>query len=228
MREEITMAEDVSASDERDERDGGYTLVELIVAMSIMTGLLAVVFTILITVTQQTADNLGRVRQTEQLRIGLMQIDRQVRSGNVISDPLAETVGDSGVEPGYSLRVYTQADGVFECAQWRVIFTDGVDQGELQYRSWDPAWASTGLVEGWQAVARGIVDQRASNPSAARPFERTASAGSSAAQSVRVSLWVKDSQALDRSNASTISSVLTGRNTVFGYPSDRCANVPSP
>ena len=48
-----------------------------------------------------------------------MQIDRQVRSGNVIADPANEGTALSGVEPYYALRVYTQTDGVFQCVQWR-------------------------------------------------------------------------------------------------------------
>ena len=211
----------------RDRRDSGYSLVEMIVAMSIFTGLLVVVFTVLVQVTRQTSDNMARTRQVEQLRVGLMQIDRQVRSGNVISDPALETVAGSGVEPGYSLRVYTQADGVFQCAQWRVVF-DGSTQGRLEYRSWDPAWQSTGLVEPWRVVARDLVDQRASDPAAAAPFSNQVAGGGSEAQAVRVTLWLKDAKSDARSKAATVSSVLTGRNTVFGYPADECSTIPAP
>jgi len=213
---------------EQAQRDEGFTLVELIVSMSIFTGLLTIVFAVLITVSYQTSDNLARTRQVEQLRIGMMQIDRQVRSGNVISDPIGETVVGSGVDQGYSLRVYTQADGVFECAQWRVIFDEGVDQGRLEYRSWDPAWQSTGLVDDWQVVAHGLVDQASINGTATLPFSNEAAAGDSEAQSIRVTLWVKDRQSDARSKASAVSSVLTGRNTVFGYPADECGSIPAP
>jgi len=213
---------------ERERRDEGFTLVELIVSMSIFAGLLTIVFAILISVSYQTSDNLARSRQVEQLRIGLMQIDRQVRSGNVISDPSLETLAASGVEPGYSLRVYTQADGVFQCAQWRVIFDEGVEQGRLEYRSWDPAWQSTGLVEDWSVVAHGLVDQTSLEAGAELPFSNEGAAGGSEAQSVRVTLWVKDRQSDARSKASAVSSVLTGRNTVFGYPADECGNIPAP
>lgn len=212
---------------ERERRDGGYSLVEMIVAMSIFTGLLLVVFSVLVSITQQTSDNMARTRQVEQLRVGLMQIDRQVRSGNVISDPAGETLAGSGVEPGYSLRVYTQADGVLQCAQWRVVF-DGAEQGRLEYRSWDPQWVSTGEVEPWRVVARDLVDQRATDPSAVAPFSNQIAAGGSEAQAVRVTLWLKDAKADARSKAATVSSVLTGRNTVFGYPADECGTIPAP
>lgn len=208
--------------------DDGWTLPELVISMSIFIGLLSIVFTILISVSQQAGDNLARTRQVEQLRLGLMQIDRQVRSGNVISNPAGETTVGSGVAPGYSLRVYTQADGVFQCAQWRVIFTAGSDRGRLEYRSWDPHYLSTGIKTDWRIVARDLVDQRTSSGTALLPFTNEAAAGGSSAQSVRVSLWVKDRKASKKGKASAVSSVLTGRNTVFGYPSDECANIPTP
>jgi len=206
--------------------DSGWTLTELMISMMIFAGLLAATFSILITVSRQTADNLGHVRQVDQLTLGMMQIDREVRSGNVISNPSAEPSANSGVAPGYSLRVYTQADGVFQCVQWRVIFTAGVDQGRLEFRSWDPAWMSTGNVKDWQVVARDLVDQHLVDATAKLPFTNEVAAGGSSAQSVRISLWAKDAKSSARSKASAVSSVLTGRNTVFGYPSDECAAIP--
>lgn len=212
------------------QEDEGFTITEVVVVMSISTLLLTLAFSVLITISRQTVDNMGRAQQVQQARIGLAQIDRQVRSGNVISNPEHETVANSGVPPGYSLRVYTQADGVFQCAQWRVVFEDGATEGgRLEYRSWDPAWQSTGLVEDWRAVGHHLIDQTAIDPSAAKPFYKIGDDDDTTqAHSVRVSLWLRDAQALDGSKASTIETVITGRNTVFGYPQDRCDNVPTP
>lgn len=72
--------------------DAGYSLVELLVVMAIFTGLLTIVFGVLITVQKQTRDNLGRDEQVQQAELGLAQIDRQVRSGNVITVPAASTL----------------------------------------------------------------------------------------------------------------------------------------
>jgi type II secretory pathway pseudopilin PulG len=219
----------------RDDRDGGWTLIELIVSMSLFIGLLTIAFVILITVSWQTKDNLARTRTIDQARIGLMQIDRQVRSGNVISDPGSESLTGSGVPPFYSLRVYTQTDGVFQCVQWRVRFPAGADRGVLEYRSWRPSWQSTGGVDDWQVVARDVVPPTSStvvetDPSTWPPFfvEHSDAEASSQAQTIRVTLRLKDPGQRASSKPAAVTSVLTGRNTVYGYPADSCAHIPAP
>ena len=205
-------------------RDEGWTLIELMVSMSIFIALLTIVFSLLVTMSQQTADNMSRAQQVAEVRLGLSQIDRQVRSGNVISDPSVVDV-NSGVPAYYSLRVYTQTDGTNRCAQWRVIFPSGPPTGgELQFRSWQTDWLSTGVVTAWRVVARDLV---APTPTDA-PFQRVAAPASSIAQSVQVTLWVKGPGSRSASAPTVIASVLTGRNTIFGYPADECAAVPLP
>ncbi len=208
-------------------RDEGWTLIELMVSMSIFIALLTIVFSLLVTMSQQTADNMSRAQQVTEVRLGLSQIDRQVRSGNVISDPSLETSANSGVPANYSLRVYTQTDGTNRCAQWRVIFPSGQPTagGELQFRSWQTDWLSTGVVTAWRVVARDLVSD--GNPTDA-PFQRIAAPASWIAQSVQVTLWVKGPGSRSASAPTVITSVLTGRNTIFGYPADECAAVPTP
>ncbi|WP_136520038.1 MULTISPECIES: PilW family protein [Cellulomonas] len=219
-------------TDERE--DSGWTLIELMVAMLIFSGLLVVVFSILVTVSQQTKDNLARTRAGDQARIGLMHIDRQVRSGNVISDPAGETVAGAGVPANYSLRVYTQTDGVYQCVQWRVRYPGGSDRGVLEYRSWKPSWQVTGGVSPWAVAARDVVAPSGpfveSDPTTWPPFFRETSQAeaSSAAQTIRVTLRVKDPEQRASSQPTTVTSVLTGRNTVYGYPADSCATIPAP
>ncbi|WP_315095261.1 type II secretion system protein [uncultured Cellulomonas sp.] len=216
-------------------RDAGWTLVELIVSMGIFGLLLALVFSILVTVSMQTKDNLARTRAVDETQIGLMQIDRQVRSGNVIADPANESAAMSGVAPYYALRVYTQTDGVFQCVQWRVRFPTGSSFGVLEYRSWKPTWQSTGGVEAWRTVARSIVKPATSTVVAADrstwpPFFVQANDAeiSSSAQTIRVTLRVKDPAQRASSAPATVTSTLTGRNTIFGYPADTCSPVPAP
>lgn len=212
--------------------DRGWTLTELLVAMSIFTVLLIIVFSFLTTYSQQTRDNLARARAVDQARLGLMQIDRQVRSGNVISDPASESIGSSGVEPFYSLRVYTQTDGVYQCVQWRVRYSTGSDFGVLEFRSWKPNWQTVGGVSDWAIVARDVVKPTGtfsqSDNTTWPPFfvESTDAEASSVAQTIRVTLRVKDPEQSVNSKPQTLTSVLTGRNTVYGYPADSCTAVP--
>ena len=187
----------------------GWSLVELLVVMTLFSGLMGICFSVLISVQNQTADGLARDEAVVQANLGLAQIDRQVRSGNVVITP--GTVG----ELANSLRVYTQTYGVRKCVQWQVY------QGTLRYRSWDPLGDGT-VVNSWSVVARNLVD----DPSAApRPsFQPVQQLAGSQAQSVRVNLWIKPLQ--DKGKPVEISTVLFGRNTVYGFPGDVCSNVP--
>jgi prepilin-type N-terminal cleavage/methylation domain-containing protein len=192
------------------ENQAGYSLVELLVVMTIFSGLLSIVFGVLITVQRQTKDTLSREQQIFQAKLGLAQIDRQVRSGNVLIDPTAPG------ELPRSLRVYTQTDGVRRCVQWQVT-TPG-----LRFRSWDPGWnTGAGTVDPWRVIARDV----RSDPAAPPTFEPVTTAGNSQAQSIRVRLWVKASDAGGKPVEAT--TVLTGRNTIYGYSADVCSPVPS-
>lgn len=207
---------------EKQERERGYTLVEALVVMIIFGAIIGIIVTVLIQVSYSTADNMTRTSQIRNAELGLMQIDRQVRSGNVIIDPDQETSTGSGVDPGYSLRVYTQTDGVFQCVQWRVKFNDE-GRGQLEYRSWDPNWESLGGdIETWATVAHDLVRDPAGDP----PFTGDGINETSATSSVDVSIFVQG----ERTNSApaVVQTVLTGRNTVYGYPIDRCDNIPAP
>jgi len=180
--------------------------------MSIFSAILVMVFSILITVQRQTHDNLGRAEQVAQARLGLSQIDRQVRSGNVVIDPA--TAG----ELPRSMRVYTQTDGVRRCVQWQVV--DEV----LRYRSWDRGWDTVAgaTVDSWRVVARDLI----SDGSAPTTFLKETASGGSQAQSVRITLWLQAEEADGR--PVEVATVLSGRNTIYGYPTDVCSPVPSP
>lgn len=206
-----------------DISDGGYTLVEALVVMMIFGVVFAIIMGVLIQVSYSAADNMTRVSQVRNAELGLMQIDRQVRSGNVILDPVNETKTDAGVEPGSSLRVFTQTDGVHQCVQWRVNMHDD-DRGVLEFRSWDPNWEELGFeATEWAVVARDLVP----DPNGSQPFTRTRPSDTSAEMSsVDVAIFVQAERT--RSAATAVRTTLTGRNTVYGYPIDRCDNVPAP
>jgi prepilin-type N-terminal cleavage/methylation domain-containing protein len=220
---------------QRGDDQSGYTLIEMLVVMSLMIGLLTVVFSILITISTQTRDNLARTRAVDQAQLGLMQIDRQIRSGNVISDPALESSTGSGVPTYYSLRVYTQTDGVFQCVQWRVAYPVGSAYGKLEYRSWKPTWQAIGGVTPWQTVANNIVKPTGatvveSDRSTWPPFfvEASQAEAASSAQTIRVTLRAKDPEQSRTAKPATLTSTLTGRNTIYGYQADSCSPIPAP
>lgn len=219
----------------RKGNDEGMTLVELLVSMGIFGVLMGFVFAIMIQLLYLSKDSMGRVNATEQARLGVSQIDRQVRSGNVILDPASETLAASGVAPYYSLRIFTQEGGSPKCAQWRVI--DHGAGGVLEYRHWspnNPADAST-----WGVVAHGVEVSGSSTPDPSDPAtwppfwkdlstSVAAAAGVAPAQNVRITLHITDSMMKAGSKPVTMSTVVTGRNTVLSYSDSNCSTVPTP
>src|SRR6187397_691681 len=97
----------------------GMTLVELVVAMSIL-GVVLLVFTSVLASVQRGVvrqDNLSRT--LDSARLAIQQLDLELRSGNVLYDPVLENapVGTpgriascTGCLPGYTLRIYTQTN----------------------------------------------------------------------------------------------------------------------
>ena len=216
----------------RERDDAGFNLVELLIAMTIFSVLIASLTALMIAMMAQSKDNFARTRSVEQARIGLSQIDRQVRSGNLILDPALDGVSQSGVPANYSLRVYTQEGGVEKCVQWRVIFpTTAAQIGDLQYRSWAPGAPSTAT--DWSLVADNVM--RPASPFSSTdsstwpPFwvDTSITAGTEA-QNIRITLRMKDPEARADAKPAAVSSVVTGRNTVFGYSSINCSAVPAP
>ncbi len=192
--------------------------------MMLFTGILFVTYLVLATVQSQTADTLAKSDDASRARLGLAQIDRQVRSGNVLYSPAGElgttgctatTVPPSAVpNAGNCMRVYTQANGVQRCVQWQVV------GGFLRSRSWSPTWQTDGLVSSWQTVAYNVV-----NASTAPPFALQGSTTSYGARLVDVSLHVQSPNT--RGPATRITSSLSGRNTHYGYDPGLCSPVPA-
>ncbi len=99
------------ASWARLEDERGITLVEVLIATAIL-GIVMLVFTSTLSSMQQAvvAEDV-RTRLNDQARLALADLDRQVRSGNLLYDPDDEigTVDPFDVTAaGFMFRVYTQ------------------------------------------------------------------------------------------------------------------------
>jgi type II secretory pathway pseudopilin PulG len=107
------------------------TLVELLVAMSIMSIVLLVFSTVLSSVQRGvvTQDKLNQ--NLDQVHLAVQELDRELRSGNVLYDP------NNGV-PG--------------CVLWKVD-----DQRRLMTRSWPPNQPDA--AGSWRVVATDVVNQ---------------------------------------------------------------------
>lgn len=212
--------------------DEGISLTELLVSMMVFGILMAIVFSVMITLTYQSRDSLSRAESVGQARLGIAHIDRQVRSGNLISDPANETVAMSGVDPYYSLRIFTQENNVPRCYQWRVIQNPGEPFGNLEFRDWHPDYPVIPDHSDWSLVAQNIVvpdpdDIDFDDPETWPPFfVDNSNRGSSDAHFVRITLRMLGPGADESAKPVTVTTQTTGRNTVFGYPTTSCSNVP--
>lgn len=161
----------------------------------------------------------------DQVRLAIQQIDQQVRSGNLIYDPTQEATGtagpacnptttptDSCVASGFSLRVYTQANGANKCVQWRVY------NQTLQSRSWNQDGSS---VTDWTTIADDISNADSAPPVSPFSLDSTPSYGG---RVLDIDIVVNEGQGA----TGQVQSSVTGRNTEYGYPNSVCAVVPSP
>lgn len=195
----------------------GTTVVEFTVASALLMVVLTLASTILVGMQREVSIADSRTRTNDQLRLAVESIDRQLRSGNVIHDPETE----SGMTPGMSLRIYTQANAttaaaVNRCVQWRL------EGDQLQTREWVDDWRATnGYVSGWRTVADGVQNQ--ATGSEAFSFDRQQAGFGD--RIVRVQFIVNH----DARNGGdqTVEASITGRNVQFGYPIAVCDDIPS-
>lgn len=191
----------------------GFTLVELLVSMTIFTLVISLAYAALIAVTRQTSDSMARADAVDQARIGLAHMDRQIRSGDVLYDPAHEA--DLGFP--MSMRIYTQANAENKCVQWQIT------GGERRMRSWSSDWPAPGSTKAdWSVIARNVVN--ASGDPADVPFRLQGATSAYSPRSVDVLLRVQSPNAGGRTVDVTTS--LTGRNTIYGYDQSVCATIP--
>ena len=109
----------------------------------------------------RTFGDLGdRVETNDQATLALNQVERDVRSGNVIAAP-GPVAGQAGME----VRVYTQANGVPRCVQYRV------SDGRLERRTRAPG-AALPWPDVWSTVTEGV--ENATQTPALPAFTRSA------------------------------------------------------
>lgn len=156
----------------REER--GMTLVELMVSVALMMIVATIFTTVLLAMQRAVIRQQARSEMNDQARLAMEQMDREIRSGNVLYAPeeeaLSAACGGKTCERGYTLRVYTQSNAPtrvppIQCVQWVV---DG--QG-----LWRRAWASGAAtsLDGWRLVAEHVVNQDVPTPVAAFSMDPT-------------------------------------------------------
>ena len=204
-------------------RDDGFTLIETAVVMVVFGLAIAMVMQSLIRTQRLTNDLSATADSVSEVRQALAQIDRQIRSGNVLYSPANEPTALGctaiGTNAGSCMRVYTQANGAERCVQWQVL-ADPAHPGTdlLRSRSWSPAWQIDGLVTDWGTVARGL------QPTASAPFTLQGADTPYSSRLLDVHLEAWDAR---RQAPTLIESSLSGRNTNYGYDPGQCSPQPA-
>ena len=203
--------------------DGGFTLIEMLITM-IIFGLAMGLVTTVVTRVEKFANNAqGSADANCEVRLALDDIDRQVRSGNVLYSPANETTPSTctatGTDAGTCMRVYTQANGMQRCVQWQVLADPAKPTTALiRSRSWSPNWQTDGSYTAWATKARGL-NLTPSSP----PFTLQGAVTSSSSRYLSVRFEAKDPR---RPGSVVLTSALAGRNTNYGYDAGLCSPVP--
>lgn len=200
--------------------EDGITLVELLVAMSMM-GIVMIIFSSVLVSMQRTVVAIDRAsRANDQARLAIEQLDKELRSGNVIADPGEPISGYTGDAPAFQrLIVYTQANapirGGSVCELWQITSAT-----ELQTRTWLPG--SNSWLTSWRTVAEHIVN-RSTNTNA---FELTGDP-LKGNRTLDIHLMINPDYTAAPSSTVELESSLTGRNTSYNYPTNICQTLPS-
>ncbi len=194
--------------------EGGMTLPEVMVAMSLMVIVAVVFLSVLQSAQNAIVGEQGRSTNNDQARLAIEEIDREVRSGDVLYDPATEASPSS---PYYGLRVYTEANATTRgyaamCVQWRI------SNSQLLVRRWPSG--NTAAVTGWRTVADSIVNVS----QGVHAFELDPSS-TSGGRILNITVLVNSKPSDTTSRTIRLDDAVAIRNQVTG--TNPCAAVPS-
>ena len=170
------------------EEDRGTTLVELLVAMGIMTVFMAIFTGAVLSMTRTVTKVEAETSASGQVHSAFLSLGRLVRYATAITTPgVSPTSGDWYVE----LRTVNGDPAVETCTQLRV----DVEHQRLEKRTWQPSTQSSDLH--WLTVASGVVNGGAAPGSSDQPFAEPAAleATSTSLQRLTVNLTTTGSGA---------------------------------
>lgn len=195
--------------------EAGMTLVELVVAMAILSIVLTVFLTTFVVVQKAATKEDLQSQNNDNTRLALENMDRLVRSGNVLYDPAAPSSNPNtaGCVAYQCFLVYTQANGTTAqpsvCVEWRVT------SGGLETRSWVPGQVPAAT---WRVIASGVLNQ------VVTPSLRTFQIDADPLKGGRtINVVFLVGVGGSSTSTSRVEGSLTGRNTSYGYLTNACS-----
>lgn len=200
------------------------TLVELLVATMILGIVMIVVSSVFASVERSIVLQNNLNTTLDQGRLALQQLDRELRSGNVLYDPAQENVGTpscTGCVASYTLRIYTQSNADtsagYHCELWKIDTNE-----QLLVRTWAPNDPTGPATTDWRVLATGVVNRTVG--AIAFALDPDTLKGS---RTLNVTLSLNSDYTHHPTQTETLQEAITGRDTSYGFPSNVCATVPS-
>jgi prepilin-type N-terminal cleavage/methylation domain-containing protein len=228
----------------RLQSDAGFTLIELMISMSLLSVVMLIFLSALFTAQNTVNRSTARSTSNDQARLAVQEFDREIRSGNVLYDPAncppppGNPVGPPtcypalGVTQNMTLLIYTQTNANTrnpgnQCVQWRITPIDSFGLSRLEKRAWSVNWQTDGIVSGWRDIAEDVVNRQPPGGGPAVPvfsLDTTASYGS---RVIKINIQTNGAPKNIASPTVTTAASITGRNTEYGYPSNICTTIPA-
>ena len=206
--------------------DDGFSLMELMVVLLLMGIVIPVIVGVMYAAQSNLERDISRSVTNDQVRLAMKSLDREVRSGNVVYDPMTEVYAPGDVAAGMSFRIYTQSnapsrgatagDSGFRCVQWRITSPTSATPNELQRRMWIPG--PNPAKPSWITVATGV---RNRSPV---PGDSVVSAFSQNTEGNRIDVNLRANADPKGGKGKTIESKVsvTGRNTILNWTAQKC------
>ncbi|HET9657929.1 MAG TPA: prepilin-type N-terminal cleavage/methylation domain-containing protein [Kineosporiaceae bacterium] len=139
----------------RGREDGGYTLVELLVAMSLFAVLIAIYMAGIVQMTRSTNRVRNVTSSTDEGRRAFDRFDRQIRYASAVNRPV-----EVGSDWYLEFQTTATGSGTGLCTQWRLL----ASTDQLQLRTWSDVSSPTATT--WTTVASNVVN----DPASQQPF----------------------------------------------------------
>jgi type II secretory pathway pseudopilin PulG len=200
------------------------TLAELLVAMFVMGIAMAIFGSVLSSVQRGVVTQESLNRTLEDARLAVQQLDREIRSGNVLYNPALEgnvQPSCTGCEAGFTLRIATQSNASSDiragntCVLWQID-----DQQRLLTRRWPEGKPTQATA--WRVVATGVVN-RALGETAFAIDTDVLKGG----RTLNITLALNEDLGGRPGQTVRIRAALTGRNTSYDYPTNVCSTTPA-
>lgn len=210
----------------RAREEGGFTLPELLTAMMILSIVLVAFLSTLVSVQRSAVRQDYLSRANDQARLAIDELDREIRSGNVLYSPAVES-SYSSLPVGFTLRIYTQTNATtrvplagnpgYVCAIWTIN-----DDEELIKNIWPPL--DPGAAIGWRVVAEGVINRVATPAVPAFTLDPDINKGG---RTINIRLILNPNPGSSFSKTVQVETASTGRNTSYGFPQDVCSDTPT-